>query len=210
MKKLACGVYQIKNTVNGSRYVGSSVDINARIRAHRSALRRSYHRNIYLQRAWNKYDEESFEFNILFYTNEKDVRMFEQRALDILQPEYNIEKEVSMIGCRLSEEAKQNMREAKKNISEETKQKMCIAHVGKHHTKETKLKIGLAQKGRMSPMYGKYHTEETKRKIGMAHKGKKHHMYGKQHSEETKRKMSKAQKLDWVKRKNTLTKTKGV
>lgn len=41
---------------------------------------------------------------------------------------------------------------------------------GKKHTKETKNKMSLSQKGKNNPMYGKTHTDETKRKIGEASK----------------------------------------
>ena len=62
---------------------------------------------------------------------------------------------------------------------------------GKHHSEETKKKIGEAMKGKnfgeKSPMYGKHHTDETIRKISEAMKGK--HL-----SEETKKKLSEAMK----------------
>jgi hypothetical protein len=47
-------------------------------------------------------------------------------------------------------------------------------------------KISKTEKGRPSPMKGRHHTEETKRKIGIAFKGKT----GFKHSEENKEKMS--------------------
>ena len=55
---------------------------------------------------------------------------------------------------------------------------------GKHHSEETKLKIGEASKGNKN-MLGKHHTEETKRKMSEAKKNM---------SEETKRKISEAKK----------------
>ena len=50
---------------------------------------------------------------------------------------------------------------------------------GKHHTEETKKKIGEAQKGENNHMYGKHHTEETEKKMSEAQKGEKGSMYGK-------------------------------
>ena len=55
-----CGVYQIKNTLNGKAYIGSSKNIKRRLGIHRSMLRRGTHRNPHLQNAWNKYGESAF------------------------------------------------------------------------------------------------------------------------------------------------------
>lgn len=68
-------------------------------------------------------------------------------------------------------------------VSEETREKMSIAHEGQTCSEETKKKIGFGNKGHR-------HSEKTKRKIGEAHKGKLHGAC----SEETKKKMSLANK----------------
>ncbi len=73
---------------------------------------------------------------------------------------------------------------------------------GKHHSEETKKKIGIGNKGKIVSdetkrklseiNKGKKHSEETKKKMSESSKGEKHSMFGKHHSEETKKKMSKA------------------
>ena len=74
---------------------------------------------------------------------------------------------------------------------------------GKHHSEETKRKIG---ESRIGKTFGP-HSEETKRKMSESGKGKhntvgeKNPMYGKHHSEETKRKMSEARRNYYVKQK---------
>lgn len=60
-----CGIYCIENLINHKRYVGQSKDIGARWRYHKSELRRNIHGNDYLQKAWNKYGEDNFQFYIL-------------------------------------------------------------------------------------------------------------------------------------------------
>lgn len=54
------GVYQIYNTVNGKRYIGSSIHIEQRFKEHLRNLRANKHVNAHLQSAWNKYGEHSF------------------------------------------------------------------------------------------------------------------------------------------------------
>lgn len=71
--------------------------------------------------------------------------------------------------------------------------------LGKHHTTETKKKIGEARRGKHYPkaseaQKGKKHSEEHNRKISEKTRGEKNPFYGKHHSEKTKMKISQAQK----------------
>ena len=50
-----CGVYMIKNKVNGKLYIGSSVDIQKRWINHRIYLRNNKHHSFQLQQDWNEY-----------------------------------------------------------------------------------------------------------------------------------------------------------
>lgn len=56
------GIYKIENSLNNQVYIGSSTDIEKRIKQHKYRLRKDVHENQYLQRAWNKYGEENFVF----------------------------------------------------------------------------------------------------------------------------------------------------
>ena len=58
------GIYKIINKVNGKYYVGSTKDFNKRWLDHKSALIGNRHPNDKLQRAWNKYGQDKFEFVI--------------------------------------------------------------------------------------------------------------------------------------------------
>jgi group I intron endonuclease len=110
------GVYEIKNTLNNHRYVGSSVNILKRFMSHKYSLWNGKHRSIKLQRAWDKYGEEHFEFNILETCESiKDTLLFiEQKYLD-LKPEYNILYIAgSSLGCICSEETKLKISSSKK------------------------------------------------------------------------------------------------
>lgn len=60
-----CGIYIIKNIITNTVYIGKSININNRLRDHKSSLISNKHKNKYLQRAFNKYGLENFLFEIL-------------------------------------------------------------------------------------------------------------------------------------------------
>jgi len=62
---LNSGVYQIINLVNGKCYIGSSVNIKKRWAEHIANLQRGTHHCQHLQRAWNKYGESNFDFEMI-------------------------------------------------------------------------------------------------------------------------------------------------
>ena len=68
------GVYEILNTITKERYIGSASRIGksnslsgfyVRFEKHKSLLKSNKHYNIHLQRAYNKYGENNFNFNVL-------------------------------------------------------------------------------------------------------------------------------------------------
>lgn len=65
MANKTCGIYCIENLINHKKYIGQSVNIEARWRYHKSELKRNIHENDYLQNAWNKYGKDNFKFYIL-------------------------------------------------------------------------------------------------------------------------------------------------
>lgn len=58
-------VYSIRNLVNDKRYIGITNNIKGRIYYHKYELRNNKHKNLKLQRAYNKYGSDNFEFSIL-------------------------------------------------------------------------------------------------------------------------------------------------
>jgi group I intron endonuclease len=60
------GIYKIENLKNGKYYIGSTSETFCRrFSYHISALRRGSHKNAHLQNAFNKYNEDNFQFLIL-------------------------------------------------------------------------------------------------------------------------------------------------
>lgn len=110
---MTCGVYQIVNTVNGKRYVGSSVNIEARWKHHIWRLNRGSHHSPYLQNSWNKYGEHCFTFAILSENEEDNIHAAEQIEIDI-KSEYNVAPLAGSIrGHKWTEEQKAAHSESK-------------------------------------------------------------------------------------------------
>lgn len=70
---MAHGIYKIINIVNNKFYIGSAVDLKRRKTRHFSELRNGKHRNIKLQRAWDKYGEHSFIFVVVEEIEDKNT-----------------------------------------------------------------------------------------------------------------------------------------
>lgn len=83
------GIYKIQNILDNKIYIGSAQNFRKRWNNHKSLLRRDKHHCVHLQRAWNKYGEESFQFLIIEECVVETLFEKEQYYLDNLKPEYN-------------------------------------------------------------------------------------------------------------------------
>src|SRR5579859_5751742 len=91
------GIYRITCTTNGMFYIGSAVNLYRRWVTHRSDLRNNKHRNPKMQRAFNKYGEEAFAFEVLELVLLPEMLIArEQHYFDTMKPfgkrGYNIAK----------------------------------------------------------------------------------------------------------------------
>lgn len=172
-------IYTITNKVNGKFYVGKTNNFFYRISKHKCALRDGIHVNEHLQRAWNKYGEENFEFEILeehipsnlismehYWCNLLDA-LNENRAYNI-RPTHPFGKGTNSLetrektsraltGKKLSNEHRLKLSIAKKGrkLSEDTRKKMSQAAKGKSKSEETKKRISEAKIGEKNPQFGK-------------------------------------------------------
>lgn len=179
-------IYKVCNLLNGKVYIGQTIiDIALRIRDHFNKLKRNKHNNGHLQNSWNKYNNELF---------------WEWKIIDI--PD-TIEKlnflEYFYIKYYGSDNRKYgyNIREGGGNrgrLSKESKLKISIANTGKlGYWKDRKMPMEARRK--MSRYQrGKYISNETKEKISIATTGKNNPMYGKTHSPEICKKLSEISK----------------
>lgn len=63
--KQKCGIYKITNIINDKCYIGQSKEIKKRWKRHVNELNKSIHTNIHIQRAWDKYGQDNFTFEII-------------------------------------------------------------------------------------------------------------------------------------------------
>jgi group I intron endonuclease len=145
-------VYKITNIINSKFYIGSTKHFTTRKREHIYTLNKNTHRNSYLQRAWNKYGEKNFKFEILEENIEKEnLILREQYYLDQLKPY------IKKIGYNLNPTAGSNLGfKMPKSAIEKIRQ----ANTGKKHSVETRKKISEVQKGKKRKFISKLLTSK--------------------------------------------------
>lgn len=179
------GIYEIVNTVNGKRYIGSAVDLARRWKGHRRDLVCGDHHSVVLQRAWNKYGGQAFLFMPLMLCIGTDLREWENRYIQEFKPEYNVAKD-----ALAPMQGRKHTSEVKKKISE--------ASLGNTYAKgyrwssEACAEMSAARK-KNPPNLGNKHTPGAKKKISEARKGKPTTL-GYKHTPESCAKMSKSRK----------------
>lgn len=159
----ACGIYGILNKNNGRIYVGQSVNISSRWAFHKSELRRQMHFNEHLQRSWNKYGEQSFEFLILEECEEENLNEREHMWIKDKKPNvFNFEHDV-LVGGRMSEETRKKMSESSKGKNN--------SFYGKRHKEDSKEKMSQWKKenylGVNNPNYAKKHSISSRSKMSI-------------------------------------------
>lgn len=154
MRPKKIGIYQIINIINNKKYIGSSIDMYKRWTEHKRHLRRNKHHSIALQRAWNKYKEESFIFEVIEELSSIEfLKAKEQNYLNQFKPEYNTSKSsiCPMLGRKHSQETIQKFKQRPKKLgpdnhaygkkwTEERKQEQIKKMTGQKRTEETKAK----------------------------------------------------------------------
>jgi group I intron endonuclease len=94
-RKKVAGVFQVKNTENGKVLLGSSLNLEGPLNAHKFMLTIGRHRNEALQKDWNEYGPDKFVFEILevvkveddsSFNLEDELTLLEQIWLERLQP----------------------------------------------------------------------------------------------------------------------------
>jgi hypothetical protein len=84
-RKKPAGVFQIKNLVNGRILLGSSLNLEGPLNAHKFMLTMGSHKNEELQHDWNEFGAEIFVFEVLEVVKAKD------------DPDFNLADELTLI-----------------------------------------------------------------------------------------------------------------
>lgn len=175
-------IYVARNRVNGKLYVGQTVQLLERQKAHfRDSSRGS---DLVFHRAIRKFGEAVFDWFVVQTCNDRmatdEAEKFWIASLNTITPNgYNMNGG----GCgpyKVSPEVCEKIRQSHlgKPLSEEHKKKMSEAIKGRKVSKETRDKISAGHKkishdhlrGKSHPQYGTHRSEETKRKLSEATK----------------------------------------
>jgi group I intron endonuclease len=211
-------IYRIRNVVNGHYYIGSTVHSRKRFWAHRKALRAGVHDCIRLQRAWNKYGEDCFKFEILEQVGHRsELFPAEQKLLDEHFGKdycYNVAAHADApmrdaspeMRARLAAKTKEWIAwkghprlgaflsdETKEHIRQQKLANPTMAWLGKTRSEETKAKISAAQKGVPKKPGRKVSLEGMAKIRANIEAGRSHmHWTGRTHTDEAKEKMSRS------------------
>lgn len=139
------GIYLILNKITNKVYIGQTLDrFVERYWNHKWKLKNQIHDNKHLQRAWNKYGENNFEFRAIHILNENE-------NIDDLERIY-IDKYKKGSGVYNILNGGQDHTNKGIKMSDETKRKIGVANKinssGKKASDETKLKMSLARKNK--------------------------------------------------------------
>lgn len=134
------GIYVIRCSPTNKVYVGSSINVDKRWKVHRAALRNRGHHNAYLQRAWDKYGEASFEFAIVEECS-IDVLLTREGAwierLRAADPEYGFNEFADPIHPNLG-----------RQFTPEQRERVSFGMLRRKVSPETRLAISKAVEGR--------------------------------------------------------------
>lgn len=88
-------IYQITNTVNGKFYIGSTKNISKRMSTHFRQLKKGTHHSIYLQRSFDKYGIDAFEYCVIEECPDNILLSREEEILTEINPPYNMTTKAS-------------------------------------------------------------------------------------------------------------------
>lgn len=164
------GIYQIYNPINNKRYIGSSINVERRLKEHLRNLKNNKHSNVYLQNAYNKYGDK-LQFQFLEECEPHECLIFEQYYLDYYKSYnrefgYNIDSEAKYAGKHLADETKDKIRNKALNRkrSKEIIEKIRLKNLG---MKKPKQSAAMKNRWALSKLYFGYNnlSEDKKKEV---------------------------------------------
>ena len=161
------GIYKIRNIITDSYYIGETTEgFYKRFLRHNNLLVNNKHFNVHLQRAYNKYGTDAFEFSIISRSeNANEIVLLEEQYIKEYKNNYDCYNYLSG-GPSM---AKENNPMYGKHLTEEHKLRMSVSLKGKC-AGEKNYFFGKDHSGEKNGFYGKHHTEESKLKMSIAKK----------------------------------------
>lgn len=133
---LASGIYQIRNRVNGKRYIGSAKLLRKRRNEHFCRLKNGRHHSRHLQASWNKHGRAAFKFEVIELCSPSHLLDREQHWLDSEDPEYNICK---VAGNTLG---RKHSKETRRKIAKKAVGRKCPPRSAKHRRRLSEIHKG--------------------------------------------------------------------
>jgi group I intron endonuclease len=141
------GVYAWENKINNKVYVGSGNPLYLRLSDYYQDWYLNNRNNLPIVRGLNKYSMLNFNLHILEYSNSYDVISCEQKWIDLIKPEYNINPIAgSSKGYKHTDESIEKMRNSA---------------IGRKHSDEVKIRMSETRKGENNSFFNKKHSSET-------------------------------------------------
>lgn len=181
-------IYKITCTENNRVYIGQTKNKRKRWDEHKYDLRRNQHHSVYMQRAFNKYGENSFKHEIIetcssAKVDEKEIFWITFYDSTNKLKGFNLESGGNKLK-QLAQETKDKISAKNKVNYEHTKfalnspeaiLKRSVSNTGKKRSvkfRNRMKEIAESRTGEKNSFFGKQHTNETKRKIGEANRGR--------------------------------------
>jgi group I intron endonuclease len=149
-QKNKSGVYCLINKINGHSYVGSSINLAARMKNYLNThfLKSRQNINMPIVKALMKYNHNNFSLMILEEVEAQHLTVRETYFITLVIPYYNVLKQgYSSLGYKHTKETKELLSELAKN---------------RVHSDVTKGLIAKALTGENNPFYNKNHSIESK------------------------------------------------
>lgn len=124
------GIYAIVNTVNGKQYIGRAGCLRRRYTRHLNDFKLKKHRNQHLQRSYENYGSEAFQFKVLEYLPKSELVEREQYYLDQIKENRELYYNISLLSSGPGN-----------CLTEESRKKISATLLGHKHSKETIAKL---------------------------------------------------------------------
>lgn len=154
------GIYMIKNNINGKTYIGqTATSFYLRYSSHKRELLKNNHFNAKLQKAFNKYGKDAFEFSVVCICEEQskidEYEKFYIKQYDSINNGYNIMpggKDLS--GISFPKEVRKKMKASSPHRSPSKETVEAVRNYMKNRTvlPETRNKLAKINTGENSPV----------------------------------------------------------